>query len=307
MTDPDYVIRNYQPADFDTYARLVDCAERTEPTGRCPEAHLIRGKLSRPNYQPDRDLLIAEEGGHIVGYSDITAEINIGRIVIDCFVLPGYWLRSVTTELLGRAEGRGRELGARVAQINVARDNEAASRALSRLGFSLVRQFLMLRLKTDDAHEQHINQPIWQYRHLKRGEEGKLTQLQNRSFTETWGYNPTSVQEIIYSLSLASNSPEDVIVASDGDRLAGYCWTKTCKENTTTKTAQVFMLGVDPDYRGRGIGKGVLLMALRYLRIRGVHIVELTVDSNNQAAYSLYQSVGFRVWTSSLWYEKPIA
>jgi mycothiol synthase len=307
MTNPGYVIRNYRPADFDAYVRLVGDAERTEPTGRCPEAHLIRGRLSRPNYHPDRDLFIVEEGGHIVGYSDITAEVNIGRIVVDCFVPPEYWPRSVIIELLSRAADHGRELGVRVAQVNIAQVNEAASHTLSQFGFSLVRRFLMLRLKTDDFHEPQINQVTWQYRYLKHGEEEKLSQLQNRSFAETWGYNPTGVQEIAYSLSLTGNSPEDVVVASSGDKLVGYCWTKTCKEDSAVRTAQVFMLGVDPAYRGQGIGKGVLLMGLGYLRSRGAHIVELTVDSNNQTAYSLYQSVGFRDWASSLWYEKPIA
>ena len=180
-------------------------------------------------------------------------------------------------------------------------------RTLARLGFNLVRRFLVLRLKMTDVPEQDTNQATQPYRHLKRGEEEKLTQLQNRSFAETWGYSPTSIQEISYHLNLAGNSPDDVIVASDEERLVGYCWTKPCKDDTAARIAQVFMCGVDPDYRGRGIGQGVLLTALGHLRSKGAQIVELTVDSNNHTAYSLYQSVGFRVWTNSLWYEKPIA
>lgn len=307
MTDPGCVIRNYQPADFDAYVQLVAMAERTGPTGRCPEARQIRGRLFRPNYHPDQDLFIVEDDDHIVGYSDITAEVNIERIVIDCFVLPEYWPRSVTTELLSRAEDRGRELRVRVAQVNIAQGNEVARRTLSQLGFKPMRRFLVLRLQMADVPEQATSQATRGYRHLKRGEEEKLTQLQNRSFAETWGYSPTSIQEISYHLNLAGNSPDDVIVASDEDRLVGYCWTKPGKDDTAARIAQVFMFGVDPDYRGRGIGQGVLLTALGYLRSKGVQIVELTVDSNNHTAYSLYQSVGFQGWTSSLWYEKPIA
>jgi mycothiol synthase len=267
----------------------------------------VRGRLSRPNYHPDQDLFIVEDDDHIVGYSDITTEVNIGRIVIDCFVLPEYWPRSVTTELLSRAEGRGSELKVRVAQVNIAQDNEIARCTLSRLGFKPVRRFLVLRLKMADVPEPATSQATRGYRHLKRGEEAKLTQLQNRSFAETWGYSPTSIREISYHLNLAGNRPDDVIVASDEDRLVGYCWTKTGKDDPASSIAQVFMFGVDPDYRGRGIGQGVLLTALGYLKSKGAQIVELTVDSNNHTAYSLYQSVGFRSWTSSLWFEKPIA
>jgi mycothiol synthase len=66
------------------------------------------------------------------------------------------------------------------------------------------------------------------------------------------------------------------------------------------------MLGVDPDYRGRGIGRMALRAGLSYLKEKGVAVVELTVDSENPAAYSLYESSGFRVLTRSLYYEKPV-
>ena len=242
-----------------------------------------------------------------VGYIDITTEINIGRRIIEGSLPPDYWKGGLATNLLGKAVDRGRELGVQVAHINIAQDNEAARAALSQLGFSFVRRFLILRLKIAEVRSQYINRSALQYRHLQRGEEDKLTKLQNRAFTGTWGYNLNSVQEIIYSLGLAGSSREDVIVAVDSDRLVGYCWTRpTCRMDNVKGAAQVFMLGVDPDYRGRGIGKGVLLIGLSYLNSKGVHIAELTVDSNNQVAYALYQSIGFRVWTSSLWYEKQI-
>jgi ribosomal protein S18 acetylase RimI-like enzyme len=64
------------------------------------------------------------------------------------------------------------------------------------------------------------------------------------------------------------------------------------------------MLGVDPDYRERGIGRIALLAGLNYLKSKGASIAEITVDSENKAARALYDSVGFRRWSGSLWYEK---
>ena len=51
----------------------------------------------------------------------------------------------------------------------------------------------------------------------------------------------------------------------------------------------------------------VLLAGLAHLRRKGVWIVWLTVDSENQAACALYQSVGFKVQAGSRWYEKAVA
>jgi mycothiol synthase len=67
------------------------------------------------------------------------------------------------------------------------------------------------------------------------------------------------------------------------------------------------MLGVDPDHRGKGIAKRVLLAGLAHLKNRGSQVIELTVDSENEAACALYQSTGFKVGTSSLWYEKIVS
>ena len=66
------------------------------------------------------------------------------------------------------------------------------------------------------------------------------------------------------------------------------------------------MIGVDPDFRGSRMGREVLLAGLRHLKTRDIEIVELTVDSENKAARALYKSTGFKLWTSSLWYEKLI-
>jgi ribosomal protein S18 acetylase RimI-like enzyme len=66
------------------------------------------------------------------------------------------------------------------------------------------------------------------------------------------------------------------------------------------------MLGVNPDYRQQEIGKAILLNGLEDLKRRGVEIVELTVDSENLAACSLYESVGFAVYAKTEWYERMI-
>jgi ribosomal protein S18 acetylase RimI-like enzyme len=66
------------------------------------------------------------------------------------------------------------------------------------------------------------------------------------------------------------------------------------------------MLGVDPDHRGRGIGKEVILAGLSYLKSKGLETVELTVDSENEAAHALYRFAGFQIRTRSLWYEKVL-
>ena len=307
MIDSLYTIRNYRPTDFGRYVQLIIDAEKLEPTERCTSPEVITESLHRPNYSPEQDLFVVETAANIIGYLDVAPELSIGRVILNCFIHPDHRRRGLATKLLGYATHRAQELGVKVAHVNIAQDNVAAKSVLSKLGFRFVRRFLQLRLDLAKVRWQDVNQAAWQCRNLQRGEEDKLTQVQNRFFAGSWGYNPNTVEEIIYYTNLTNCSPEDVILACDGDEIVGYCWTRITYETATEeRKGQIFMLGVDPDYRGRGIGKGILSAGLSYLKSKGLQVAELTVDSRNQAACALYRSVGFKVRTSSLWYEKAI-
>lgn len=307
MTDSAYTIRNYRPPDFEKYTRLHIEAEKPEPAGQRPSPQTLSEKLRRPNYSPEKNLFIVETAGNIVGCLDITLELWLGRVILNCLIHPGHRRRGLATKLLGHALSRAKELSARVAHVSILQDNAAAESALTKLGFKFIRRFRQMRLDITQLQEEEINQAAQQCRHLQGGEEDKLTEIQNRAFTGTWGYNPNTVEEITYQLNLSHSSPEDVLLAEDGDRFFGYCWTGITSETTESEIeGRIFMLGVDPDYRGQGIGKRVLLAGLSHLRSKGFSVAELTVASQNKEAYALYQSIGFKVKHSILWYEKAV-
>ena len=308
MSNSSYTIRNYQPADFDSYVLLNIEAEKLEPTGRCISPQAIAEHLGRPGYSPEQNIFVAEISGNIVGYLDVTPELTIGRVILDCWVHPEHRRRGLATKLLAYATHRAKELGARIAHVSIPQDNVIAKSMLSKLGFKYVRRFLKLRLDMAKVPQQNTDQAALHYRHLQHGEEDKLTRIQNRSFTGSWAYNPNTVEEITYRVHLSDTSPEDVLLAYEGDKVIGYCWTGTTREAfSDERKGQIFMLGVDPDYRGRGVSKRLLLAGLAYLKNKGLQVTELTVDSRNKVAYALYRSVGFKVQTSSLWYEKVIS
>ncbi|MFC1934366.1 GNAT family N-acetyltransferase [Chloroflexota bacterium] len=309
MSNSNYIIRTYQPADFNKYVLLRIAAEKLEPTGRCISPQGITEHLGWPSYSPEQDLFVAEVAGDIVGYMDVAPELTIGRVILDCWIHPEYRRRGLATRLLSYAIRRAKELGARIAHVNIPQDNVVAESVLSRLGFGCVRRFLELRLDMAKVHWQDIDQVALGCCHLRRGEENKLAHIQNRSFASTWGYNPNTVETITYRINLSNRSPEDVLLTYNGDQVIGFCWIEIASEKEADigeRKGRIFMLGADPDYRGRGVGKRVLLAGLAHLRSKGIQVTELTVDSENETACALYRSVGFEVRTGSLWYEKAI-
>ena len=53
-------------------------------------------------------------------------------------------------------------------------------------------------------------------------------------------------------------------------------------------------MGIHPHFRGKGLGRLLLLRGLAQARREGFASVTLAVDSNNGPALSLYESMGFR-------------
>jgi ribosomal protein S18 acetylase RimI-like enzyme len=70
--------------------------------------------------------------------------------------------------------------------------------------------------------------------------------------------------------------------------------------------AWISNLTVDPEQRGRGLGRAMLLAGLASLRSRGAASITLGVDAGAATPLRLYQSVGFetvstlQAWDKSL-------
>lgn len=298
---------NYQPTYFKAYAQLDAEAEKIEPLRCFTSAHSLEERLYRPNHSPEQNLFLVGTAGNITGYIDVTLELNIERAILNCFVHPDHRRKGLATKLLGYATDRAKQLGARVVHVNISEKNADAKIVLAKLGFEFVRRFLQLRLDMVRVLPQDTHQAVPQYRHIQRGDEYELAQIQNRSFAGSWGYNPNTVEELVYELNSSNCSTEEIKLACEGDKAIGYCWTRTISEiGRNERIGQIFMLGVDPAYRGKGIGKGVLFNGLSYLKSKGRQVTELTVDSENKIACNLYRSVGFEFHNSNMWYEKKI-
>jgi mycothiol synthase len=300
-----HIIRNYQPADFGALLQLKNMSAALAADGvyRSPQA--MRDVMGRPGYVPERDLFVAEIAGDVVGYLDINAEARIGRVVLEVLVLPEYRQRGIARGLYEQSAPRVKSTEARVVHVNVRADNATGRLVLEKAGFSLVRRFFELTADLAKVAEPGTSTGF-SIRSLQKGEEAGLATLQNRCFTDSWGYNPNTAEEIEYAANASKNARDLIFLAIDGDRPVGYHWMNIEHDEQGESRGRTSMLGVDPDYRGKGIGREIMLAGLACLKGRGLRIARLTVDSENLAANNLYRSIGFKKSDTSLWYEKAL-
>jgi mycothiol synthase len=99
--------------------------------------------------------------------------------------------------------------------------------------------------------------------------------------------------------------PAGFLIHDRDGRMAGFCWTKV-HSNTQPRLGEIYVIGVDPDFQGLGLGRGLTLAGLASLASRGIGTGMLFVDAENVAAVKLYDSLGFEIHRTDAMYQKRI-
>lgn len=91
------------------------------------------------------------------------------------------------------------------------------------------------------------------------------------------------------------------VAASETDQPVGYI---SCYRDAARRQGQIGLVGVSPLARRRGIGKNLVLAALRWFRSQDMDVVTVVTSGDNVAAQRLYQQCGFLSRDRQLWYHK---
>jgi mycothiol synthase len=304
-----YSIKNYSSEDFEIFVTF--CVE-TEVLGekeRRAVSSLIQEKFKKPNYSPSQDLFLALWKEQIVGFLDMIPELRIGRIILDGFILSPHRRQGLATQLFYNALERARRAGGKVLHVCVPEEDHVCISFLKKLSFPPVCRFDDLELALSKIDVKKSFFPGIRVRNLKPGEEDLLADIQNQCFTGSWGFCPNTVEEIKFYLEWTGSQMEDVIAAESRESkdIIGYCWTHRVRRGASArKRGRIHMFGVHPEYRGKGLGERLLSQGLKYLKTKGVEVAELTIDTQNRPAHTIYQSLGFKPIASKLWLEKKI-
>jgi mycothiol synthase len=94
--------------------------------------------------------------------------------------------------------------------------------------------------------------------------------------------------------------PAGFFIAERDGRMTGFHWTKV----HGPYLGEVYVVGVDPDEQGSGLGRALTLAGLRHLRDLGVDQAMLYVDEDNVPAIRMYEGLGFTRATVDAMYRR---
>ncbi|HKY55537.1 MAG TPA: GNAT family N-acetyltransferase [Anaerolineales bacterium] len=120
--------------------------------------------------------------------------------------------------------------------------------------------------------------------------------FESKNMTIEWRHRTLEHPEYISNLDL-------VAVAPDG-QLAAFCicWLATDAEGEIA--GQIEPLGVRAEFRQSGLGRAILLEGLKRLSSKGATRVYVQTESHRNAAFRLYESIGFHIIQNILIYRK---
>jgi mycothiol synthase len=101
--------------------------------------------------------------------------------------------------------------------------------------------------------------------------------------------------------------PEGLFVAEDASgEVVGFHWTKVeAPAWGEPLVGEVYVVGVDPDHHGGGLGTALTARGLRHMAESGVGIVDLYVEGDNGPALAVYRRLGFVEHARDVLYALP--
>jgi mycothiol synthase len=83
--------------------------------------------------------------------------------------------------------------------------------------------------------------------------------------------------------------PAGLFIAERDGRIVGFHWTKVEDD-----VGEVYVVGIDPEAQGGGLGTALTVRGLRHLYEQGLPVVDLYVEGDNAPALAVYEKLGFK-------------
>jgi mycothiol synthase len=288
---------------------LAGAAQRAD--GVAPLSEHVLLHVRHPGGQPSRDLVLlaGDAGDTVAGYAHLDApdEAENGDASGELVVHPAHRRRGHGTALIealaAGAPGHGLRLWAH--------GDLAAAAALARsAGFTRFRALWQMRMSLAGPPIARPGLPAGvSLRAFRPGQDEQAWLRVNR---RAFAHHPEQGSWTMADLELREAEPwfdpAGFILAERDGELAGFHWTKVHPgEAGASPIGEVYVVGVDPDAQGGGLGRALTLAGLAYLRTRGLDQVMLYVDESNTPAVKMYSALGFALWSTDVMYQRALS
>ncbi len=135
-------------------------------------------------------------------------------------------------------------------------------------------------------------------------DEGAWLRVNNRAFANHPDQGGWVAEVLARRMAEPWFDADGFLLAWRDGALLGSCWTKV--HGGDPPDGEIFVIGVDPDAQGLGLGRALVLAGLADLGgRRGCRLGSLYVAADNAPALALYERLGFRITRTDTAYVHP--
>jgi mycothiol synthase len=174
-----------------------------------------------------------------------------------------------------------------------------AARALTvDAGMSVVRELWQMTLDLDEhpveASEVVLPNGVSVRAFVPGQDEEAWRWLNARAFAHHPEQGRLTREDLAARMAEPWFDPAGFLLAERDGVLLGSVWTKVHPpEGEDGPIGEIYVVGVDPDAQGLGLGKALTALGLAHLASRGLHRVMLYTDADNTVAVRTYTRAGF--------------
>ncbi len=274
-------------AEVSQLLQLAQAADHHAPLGEHKWLDLVHG--GRKGFSG----LVAREtpGGPLVGYAQLSRGHDTWAVEV--VIRPDHRgpEQHVGSDLLNAALDEVRRLGGGHVHLWVAKPTAETDAMAQGGGLSRGRELYQMRrpLPIEDDH------PRVNVRPFRPGEDEQAwLEVNNRAFASHPEQGGWTLDTILEREAEPWFDPEGFLLYERDGKLVASCWTKVHRE-TEPPMGEIYVISVDPDFKGEGLGKSLVLVGLDHLGKIGLEMAMLYVDADNEPAVKLYQSLGFEI------------
>jgi mycothiol synthase len=277
---------------------LVEAARLADGVAPLSEHGMLR--LRYDGAGGGRDFIVMADG-EIAGYAYLdppSAHGDEGEVTGELVIHPDRRRHGLGRALTGELAAAA---GGHVLRLWAHGDLPAAAALARTAGFERFRALWQMRRSLGEPLDQPALPAGRALRTFVPGQdEDEWLKLNGRAFAK----HPEQGGWTRHDLDLREREPwfdpAGFFIAERDGRMTGFHWTKVHGPDL----GEVYVVGVDPDEQGSGLGRALTLAGLRHLRDLGVGQAMLYVDEDNVPAIRLYEGLGFTRATVDAMYRR---
>jgi mycothiol synthase len=306
-------------ADYTALAALLTAGSVADELDYAVDGATLKVELeNETDFDPHRDVLIADVDGLVVGYGQAGRTIRDDLAVYGAqgAVHPEWRGRGVGTALLRATERHLRDrsasfddAGNRVLGAWLDEKESGAADLLTAEGYTPVRYyFTMIRPDLESIPDAPLPEGL-EIRDVRDEHRRAIFEADNEAFRDHWGHHEMTDEDFNRLFSMPDLDTSLWSIAWDGDQVAGgvqaFIW-RAENETLGVKRGWLEHISVRKPWRKRGLASALIADSLRRLRAAGMSEAMLGVDAENTTgALRLYESLGFRIRNRGIAFRKP--